>query len=156
MNAEILWLLLGIAAVLAEVLAVAPGIGLLFTGLGALGVSLLLYSLPGGEVSLVGQLTWFLGFTALWAVLLWRPLKRWRMPSPHSGTYHNIVGDQATVAGEGLSAGRTGQVNWSGTVMNAVLSADAGVESVPPGAPVRIMAVQGNTLSVSPLPPPSA
>lgn len=149
---ELLWLLLGIAAVLAEVLAVAPGIGLLFTGLGALGVSLLLYSLPGADISLLGQLTWFLAFTAVWAVLLWKPMKRWRMPSAKSGTYSNIVGDRATVGAEGLRKGEQGQVTWSGTVMNAELADDAAVQSVPAGEIVKIVAVQGNTFFVKPSP----
>ncbi len=149
---ELLWLLLGIAAVLAEVLAVAPGIGLLFTGLGALGVSLLLYSLPGAEISLLGQLTWFLAFTAVWAVLLWKPLKRWRMPSPHSGTYSNIVGDRATVGTEGLRRGQQGQVIWSGTLMNAELADDATLEDLPAGATVKVAAVRGNTLIVKNIP----
>jgi len=147
-DAEFLWLLLGIAAILAEVLAVAPGVGLLFTGLGALCVSLLLYSMPGTELSLVGQLTWFLGFTAAWAVLLWKPMKRLRMPSSKSGTYNNIVGDRATVAGTGLVKGQAGQVTWSGTLMNAELAPAATVETLPAGAVVEIVAVQGNTLIV--------
>jgi membrane protein implicated in regulation of membrane protease activity len=149
---ELLWLLLGIAAVLAEVLAVAPGIGLLFTGLGALGVSLLLYSLPGADISLLGQLTWFLAFTAVWAVLLWKPMKRWRMPSAKSGTYSNIVGDRATVGAEGLRKGEQGQVTWSGTVMNAELADDATLEDLPAGATVEVAAVRGNTLIVKNIP----
>jgi membrane protein implicated in regulation of membrane protease activity len=151
MSAAFLWLLLGIAAILAEILAVAPGIGLLFTGLGALCVSLLLYSLPMTEVSMLGQLTWFLGFTVVWAALLWRPLKRWRMPSAKSGTYSNMIGDRATVAGSGLVKGQSGQVTWSGTLMNAAFAPEVTVETLPAGAAVEIVAVQGNTLVVRPL-----
>ena len=150
MNAAFLWLLFGGVTILAEVLAVAPGVGLLFTGLGALCVSLLLYSLPDTGISLVGQLTWFLGFTAGWAVLLWKPMKRLRMPSSKSGTYNNIVGDRATVAGTGLVKGQAGQVAWSGTLMNAELAPAVTVATLPVGAVVEIVAVQGNTFIVQP------
>jgi len=150
MNAAFLWLLFGVVTILAEVLAVAPGVGLLFSGLGALCVSLLLYSLPDTGMSLVGQLTWFLGFTVAWAVLLWKPMKRWRMPSSKSGTYHNIVGDRATVAGGGLVKGQVGQVAWSGTLMNAELAPAVTVATLPVGAVVEVVAVQGNTFIVQP------
>ncbi len=146
--AELVWLILGTLAVLAEVLAVAPGIGLLFSGLGALCVGLLLYSLPTTDFSLLGQVTWFLGFTVLWAVALWKPLKRWRMPSARGQTYSNMLGERATVAGDGLRKGETGQVAWSGTIMNAMLAPEVTVTLLPAGATVEIVAVRGTMLIV--------
>jgi membrane protein implicated in regulation of membrane protease activity len=151
MAPELLWLALGIVAILVEVLAVAPGIGLLFSGFGALCVALLLYSLPGHDISTLGQLVWFLGFTVAWGVMLWKPLKRWRMPSSKSGTYSNMVGDRAIVINAPLTRATGGQVMWSGAIMNAELAPDSHTDTLPPDTAVEIVAVRGNTLLVKPV-----
>jgi membrane protein implicated in regulation of membrane protease activity len=148
---DFLWLLFGIVLILLEVTAVAPGIGLLFTGLGALCTALLLYSLSVHDISIVGQLVWFLAFSIFWAFVLWNPIKRWRMSSGKGAVYNNIIGDKATIAESGLKKGKGGQALWSGTRMNARLTPEDAVLDLPPGALVEIIAVEGNTLIVKSL-----
>jgi membrane protein implicated in regulation of membrane protease activity len=140
------WLAAGAVLMLMEVLLV-PGIGFLFMGLAAVITGLLVWAGVSAE-NIYGQFAWFFGFTIVWAVLLWKTLKSFRL-NPKAGQYDNIVGTDAVVHGTPLVRGVTGQVQWSGTLMNAELTDDAPGE-IPVGAKVEIAAVKGNTVFVRP------
>jgi membrane protein implicated in regulation of membrane protease activity len=146
LSPSLVWLIIGIAAMLVEILAIIPGIGVLFMGLAALSVSILVATEMGADLSLVGQSAWFFGLTVVFAVVLWKPLKRWRISSAKGETYNNMVGDKAVVVENPLQQGVMGKVRWSGTVMNAKLHQDAVTATV--DATVEIVAVEGNTLIV--------
>lgn len=143
---SLVWLIIGIVAMLIEILAIIPGIGLLFIGLAALSVSILVTTEMGATIGLIGQCVWFFGLTVAYAVVLWKPLKRWRLSSAKSETYNNMVGDKAVVLENPLQQGVMGKVRWSGTVMNAKLHQDGVTAAV--DATVEIVAVEGNILIV--------
>lgn len=147
MENSALWLLAGAVLVALEAFG-APGVGLLFAGLAAFAVALLI---KAGMVDSAGyalQCVWFFGLTAAWAALLWKPMRRWRAGSGRA-EYHNIVGDSAVVAAGGLARGAVGQVEWSGTLMRAQIAVQEAAEFIEAGANVRITGVEGNTLFVT-------
>lgn len=143
------WLLLGVVLVAVEAFAI-PGIGFFFfAGFGALSLSLLLAGGIVGEEAWIAQLAWFCACSAGWALLLWKPLKRWKT-SKHSGeAYHNIIGHKALIVGA-LEKGKTGTVRWSGTLMQARLAAESEASMLQEGTEVIITAVEGTTLTVKP------
>ncbi len=66
--AEIYWLVIGIALLALEM--VVPGFILFFFGLGALVVSVALWFVPEGSLSIIGQIGIFLGFSLVSFALL--------------------------------------------------------------------------------------
>jgi membrane protein implicated in regulation of membrane protease activity len=114
--------------------------------LGALSVSILLATEQAAALSPIAQIAWFFGFTILFGLLLWKPLKRWRLPSAKSDSYSNMIGDTVVVEELRLSQGIVGKVKWSGTVMNAELAPERATAEV--GEKLEIIAVKGNTLVV--------
>ena len=145
-----IWLVMGLVMVALEVFAIS-GVGLLFAGLGALMVGLLLevgYIAPD-NISV--QLVAFFGFTAAWTGMLWKPLQK-MLKGKHADKqgYSDMVGHTATVAGKPLVKGGIGQASWSGTIMTCKLDDSSDVVEVPIGAPVEITAVVGSMLVVKP------
>jgi membrane protein implicated in regulation of membrane protease activity len=143
-----LWLGAGILFLLAEALGVS-GVGLMFAGLGAITVGVILsFELIAAEATLMQFIAFFIT-SAAWTLLLWKPLQKFRL-SQRSGGYSNMVGDTAYIGSHGLARGETGEASWSGTIMKAQLAPDAGAEKLEGGAPVIITDVTGNTLIVKP------
>jgi membrane protein implicated in regulation of membrane protease activity len=142
-----LWLMIGAGLILLEVLG-ASGIGLLFGGLAALIVAVLIEAGTIGESNLILQGALWFAITATCAVLLFRPLKKWRT-NPHAkDTFENIIGTHATVASGGLMIGKPGKVMWSGTLMNAQVTPECGIGAFLEGDTVTVCAVKGNQLIV--------
>lgn len=146
MTPSILWLAAGAAMLALEAFGV-PGIGFLFAGLAAIIVGVAINSDVVGETAYVAQGALFFTFTAIFAALLWKKLKSWRV-NPASKEYQNMVGDTATIALSGLQKGALGQVRWSGTLMQAELDASEPAHGLPEGARVVITGVKGNVLVV--------
>jgi membrane protein implicated in regulation of membrane protease activity len=146
-----LWLGFGAFLIVFEAVTM-PGLGLFLAGIGAFCTGLLVKAGITSEGALGAQVAWFFGLTALWTAVLWKPLLKFRMNGRHHDgiELNNMVGGTATVGEHGLARGRTGQVTWSGTLMNAELEASAAVESLPAGALVVIKSVSGTTLTVIP------
>jgi membrane protein implicated in regulation of membrane protease activity len=142
----LLWIILGLVAVSAEIFAVLPGVGLLFVGLAGFSVAIVLATIE--NLTPVWQLIAFLGFVLLYASILWKPLKRWRMPSANSVPYNNMIGEKAVVVAADIYQGTVGKVTWSGTTMNAQLDNASTLEKVMVGQTVEITSVQGNTLII--------
>lgn len=142
MMTTLLWLLAGAVFLALEAFGV-PGMGLLFVGLGALLTGLMIELGILASADIVWQLASLFVNSSLLAVLLWKPLKRWRMARCDL-PYTNMIGDAATVIGT-LSAEGTGEVRWSGTTMIARLESGGPLGD---GAPVTITAVSGNVLTV--------
>lgn len=150
-NPGYLWLTFGALLIVLEV-ATVPGLGLFLGGLGALCTGILI---AAGWIDMAAtalQFTAFFAFTIAWTLALWKPLMKFRTSSKSGTTkFNNMVGDTAVVHGErGLRRGETGQVSWSGTLMNAQLDKHAQVDALEAGAQVEIKAVSGNTLTVIP------
>ena len=113
------WLMIGALLIFLEI-AFVQGIGLLFAGLGAICVGVLLSA--GMAKELIDQFIMFFIFTAIWTALLWKPLKKF-IKGKNSG-YNDMVGATAIVYGEDLSKGKIGKVKWSGTIMKCKLEDD--------------------------------
>ena len=143
----ILWLVFGVALLIAE--AVVAGFGFLFAGCGALTVGLLLNL---GVISIDDSLVQFVVFfatTALWALLLWKPVQKLKN-SKNKTSYNNIIGQIVEVVNNGLSKDNYGEVLWSGTVMRAKLAHNSSVESVEIGAKMLVQDIIGNVLIIVP------
>jgi membrane protein implicated in regulation of membrane protease activity len=138
-----IWLIAGVIMALAELHI--TGIGFFFLGLGAITVGTSLWFHAVAEDAMVTQWVIFFGAAAVWAILLWKPIQKYRRPAPG---YDNIVG-QTAYAGSPVTR-NDGEVTWSGTIMKARLADNASAETVLPGSPVTVVAVQGATLIVEP------
>lgn len=151
LTASIIWLLIGMMCLALEAFGVS-GVGFFFAGLAALGVGLVVETGLAGSDAYLAQFAWFFGFTALFAALLWKPLRRWHSRRGMAGVSADggLIGARALVAGSGLEPGREGQVSWSGTLMTAELAAGI-TQAVPAGETVLIVEVNGAKLIVRPL-----
>lgn len=142
----IFWLLTGALFIFLEAMAM-PGVGFLFAGLAALTVGgLLQFGVVDGSQYLL-QAAIFLGTSFVWAAILWVPLQKF-LKKQKNENFSNIVGDVATIYNSPLVKGKVGEVKWSGTIMQAVLSGSANVDKLDEGVLVKIIAVQGNILEV--------
>jgi membrane protein implicated in regulation of membrane protease activity len=144
-----LWLIIGGLLLALEAFG-APGIGLLFGGLAAVMVGMLMQAGIVGAEDIVLQIGVWFGFTVVIALLLWKPLKRWRSPKSDTKEFHNIIGDTAVVFAAELVRGSTGQARWSGTIMQAEIDPVADATRIEEGTIVEITQVRGNTLYVRP------
>ncbi|MDE3016622.1 MAG: NfeD family protein [Pseudomonadota bacterium] len=143
-----LWLAAGVLLVLFDALHLG-GVGLFFAGLGAIIAGVSLWFGIVGEDAHVAQWLVFFAATALWSLVLWKPMRKFR--HRHNGNYSNIVGETAYVGSSGLTRKKGGEVTWSGTIMKARLS-DGAPEALEAGAPVVVTDIQGATLIVKPTP----
>lgn len=145
-----IWLVVGALLMALEAFG-APGIGLLFGGIAAVLVGILLQT---GVLSLADytlQFALWFAFTSVAALVLWKPMQRWRSkPSDGHPAFHNMVGDHATVVEGELVRGSTGQARWSGTIMLAEIDPMADSTRIAEGEIVEITSVRGNTLYVRP------
>lgn len=146
MSPYILWLALGVVCFIIETLVVS-GVGFLFAGLAALTAGSALTAFP--EMPALQQWMVFFISGILWATLLWRPLQKLRGKGPKH-RYHNMIGDTAYIAANGLKKDEVGEATWSGTIMKARLADDVTMEQIAGGTEVQIANVTGNTLIVRP------
>ncbi len=141
-NINHLWLIAGAVLVIFEFF-IAPGVGFLFAGLGAITVGALL------QAGLINEQIWqwiiFLAATLVWLLVLYKPLARFKMSKDHK-PFSDMVGRKAILVNS-LLPGETGQVKWSGTLMNARLDPSV-KESIAGGAEVVITHVEGNVVLV--------
>lgn len=146
MNIIFLWALFGAFAIALEAGGIS-GIGLFFAGLAGFCVATLISYNVILPQDFTLQLVWFFGLTALWAVVLWKPLQR-ILNAPSQEAVPDLVGDTALLTTD-LIRGQKGQAQWSGTLMNAELSENEPSNALPAGTRVYIVKVVGNTLVVS-------
>ncbi len=146
MSPYILWLAFGVASFMVEALIVS-GVGFLFVGLAALTAGSMLTALP--ELTLLQQWIVFFISGIIWALLLWKPLQKFRGKGAKN-SYSNMIGDTAYIGANGLKKGDTGEATWSGTIMKAKLADNTTVNEVSGGSEVVIAEVTGNTLLVRP------
>ena len=139
------WFAFGVFLIVLEVMLI-PGIGSIFAGLGAVTVGGFL--LAGGWIDTTSsQFIVFFLSTGVWAVLLWKPLKKF-VGGEDSG-FDDMIGGTAVVFGDALESGKTGQVKWSGTIMKCNLYSEAdGLQTIEPGSEVSIKEVSKGVLIV--------
>ncbi len=146
-NLMVIWLVAGVVLLIAEM--GVPGVGLLFAGCGSLTVGMLLnFSIISPEDKLLQALV-FVVSTAVWAVILWKPIQKLKL-GKGKATYHNIIGETAVVGEKGLHKIHGGEVVWSGANMKAKLAEPVTVEKLESGAQVVIKDISGNVLTVAP------
>ena len=151
-NIAVIWLVAGAICVLIEAFS-APGIGFLFAGLAAIAVGGLVSIAALDPDNILVQIAWFFAFTAMWAAVLWKPMKRLHYKTSDK-EYKNIIGNTAIVKGEPLTKKSAGKVDWSGTIMKARVAKDSIAESIPVGEEVRIVSVEGSKFLVKTLDEP--
>ena len=143
------WFLVGILIVVIDALHLG-GVGLLFAGLGAITVGIAIAcGLVTNDALDEAQGVIFFVTSAIWAVLLWKPLQKLRIPKA-GREYQNIVGGMAYVGSAGLSRKTGGEVTWSGTIMRAEMAPGIAAEALEAGSKVEIVSVVGATLIVKP------
>lgn len=143
------WLVLGVICIAVEALGLS-GVGFFFAGLASICVAVLAEAGLVGQSSYLAQFAWFFALTAVWAAILWKPIRRYYTLKKHSGGFSNIVGDTAIVTGDGLVKGKEGTVIWSGTIMKAEITPGAHIEHAGTGGQVIIVDVKGAKLIVEP------
>lgn len=145
------WLAFGALLIAFEAFT-APGLGIFLGGLGAICAGILIKAGVVGTDDIAMQFACFFAFTAFWAVVLWKPLMKFRSGGKNKTTegYSDIIGSSAVVGDAGLKRGEPGQVKWSGTLMSAELDDSAAVKELPAGAQVTIKSVSGNVFKVIP------
>jgi membrane protein implicated in regulation of membrane protease activity len=134
-----IWLIVGLICLAIEFTKL-PGIGFLFLGLGSLINSVLVYNYPFFEEH---QYTSFGLVSFLSFILLWWPLKKY-MYKKSPGSHFSLVGSEVEVYANPIMQGHTGQVKWSGTIMNAKLVSNSLPAEV--GEILVVTEVQGNVL----------
>ena len=133
-----IWLIAGGILLFLE-FTLAPAIGFLFLGIGAV-VTGFLIGFGIAEDSLWQWISCF-AVTVISAVLLWKPMKNWR--SNPSKNFSDMRGD-IVVLKTPLKAGKKGSALWNGAVMKARLAKDA--SELKEGQEAEIVDVQGNVL----------
>jgi membrane protein implicated in regulation of membrane protease activity len=142
------WFIFSVILLLLEVSGVS-GIGLLFGGIAAGAVGVLVETRILAQDMLVIQWgVWFF-LTAFIAIGLFRPMQKWRTNPKSQDSFSNMVGTTAKVAAGGLMLGKPGRVTWSGTLMNAIIAEGSPQEAFFEGDIVKVVDVRGNQLLVT-------
>lgn len=141
-NPSLTWLAIGVVVIVLEFFA-APGLGIVFAGMGAIVVGALLEF--GLIESFNAQLLTFAVATGLWALFLWKPLKRMIANKAAGKGESHIIGTEAIVAKGGVNK-VAGNAKWSGTIMKARLAKDAKVEKLQEGDLAEVVDLDGSTL----------
>lgn len=137
---EIIWYIAGGILLVIE-LMLAPAVGFLFAGLGALVVG---FAISIGVLNdYIMQWIVFFASTIIWAIFLWKPMKNWRQN--HNQSFNDIRGEKVKIIGA-LAEGKTGKARWSGTDMKARL--EDGAKPLEDGAEAEIVDIKGNVLIV--------
>jgi membrane protein implicated in regulation of membrane protease activity len=142
-----IWFFIGIALIMIEFFI--PAIGFLFIGFGALINAIAIYYYPG----LVEYQISSLGIISLFCFLvLWWPLKIFvygqKGEKANKKEFFEVVGNRVVVCKAPLHPGQSGQVAWSGTIMNARL-AENEQKIADVGQNLYVKKIEGNVLICS-------
>jgi membrane protein implicated in regulation of membrane protease activity len=149
-NVSYYWFALSVVLILLEVTGV-DGVGLLFGGIAAGIVGVLVETQVIAQGSLTIQWSVWFFITAFVAIGLYKPMQKWRTNPNSKDNFSNMIGNTAKVATGGLMLGKPGKVYWSGTLMNAAIAEGATQEAFFEGDMVQIADVRGNQLLVVPI-----
>ena len=148
---ELIWLAVGFALIVVE-LSVAPGVGLLFAGMAGITLGGLLAFDVVSDLNFSEQLLYFCVLTVAWALVLWKPLKKYLHSS--TGSFDMYVGTNAEVVDEPLIKTNTGKVQWSGSQMRAKVHLDAQIDEIAVGQEVYIHEMKNGVMYVDIVPVP--
>jgi membrane protein implicated in regulation of membrane protease activity len=139
-----IWFICGATLIVIDIFFL-NAIWVMFAGLGAITVGAVLVG--GGLDGLIAQFVTFFLATGVWSLLLWNPLKKF-MGGKGTG-FTDMVGSSAIVYGNALEYDHTGQIKWSGTVLNCRLESNAeGMTKIEPGTEVTISGVSKGVILV--------
>jgi membrane protein implicated in regulation of membrane protease activity len=140
-----IWAIVAVVLIAIEVTAIS-GIGFLFAGFSALTVSILIkFGILETDAILI-QIAVFLVATALWAGLLWKPVKKlFKRGEKLADTY---AGSEAVVHDAPLIKGEIGNVRWSGTIMRAAIRSESTQDSINSGHKVWVHSMNEGVLQV--------
>lgn len=142
-NPAVIWFLIGLALLLAELLL--PGLIVLFFGLGAwvAGLAFLIF-----DLSFNGQLIVFMLASLLSLVLMRRSLQKrwWQKQHPVNELADEFLGRTCQVTVAILPGPGGGKVNFKGTTWKALAN-----EEIPAGQTVRIIGKDSIVLLVEPV-----
>lgn len=141
-NPAYIWLAVGVLVIVLEFF-VAPGLGIVFAGMGAIVVGALLEM--GVIESVMAQIMSFCAATAVWALILWKPLKGALARKAVGKGGSHIVGTTATAAKGGVNK-VAGNAKWSGTIMKARLEEGSALERLEEGKHAEVIDLDGSTL----------
>ncbi len=147
MDAMYIWLIAGVVFFALEAIGIS-GIGFLFAGFGATTVGTLVFYGALTPENTITQFIVFFAATAIWTVLLWKPIQQFRLRNPARG-YNNMIGETAYVGASGIDE-KGGEVTWSGTIMKAQIANGVAVKRMEAGSQVTIVDIVGTTLMVKP------
>lgn len=145
-HAHVFYLIAGLSFVLELTLIGLSG-PLLFFAIASFITGILITTgiISGWEVELFA-----LGIlTAITALLLWKPLKKFQDSGGGSDTSSDMIGRQVPVSSKITL--REGSIRYSGVNWSSRLADDSEVESIPKGEVCIISSVDGNVMLVKPL-----
>ncbi len=142
MSITTLFLIIGGALIIAEIVADFSIVWLLLLGVAAFLVSITDYFYGLTPYSALG---FYLLFTATLVVVLYKPVKRYTRRG-HKTPAHDMIGRQVTVT-KAVSMEIGGMVNFSGTSWNAVLAENC-QEEKQPDTTATVVSVKDITLYV--------
>lgn len=145
-NPVLLWAIVASVLVVIELTIVGIGIGLLFLGLGAYLTAVILWLGFIEPNNYIAQFSSFFLGSAFFTAILWKPLKKLKNSSKES--YHDMIGQYATVIQSPLLQNKKGTVKWSGSVMKARIAADSENTEFAIDTEVIIKDVKGSTVFV--------
>ncbi|MFT6346114.1 MAG: hypothetical protein ACJA02_000338 [Myxococcota bacterium] len=140
------WLILGIVFLVLDIFATS--VIFLFVSLAAILVGGLIYFGVILEDNFYAQLATFLIACFAWAILLWIPVKKLRKKI-YTKKYNDVVGSEAILE-EDAQYGKYFKLKWSGVYMQAKIDEQFKDATLKKGDIVKITAVNGNRLTVSP------
>ncbi len=141
---EQLWLtILGVVSIILE-MGFISGIGFLFIGIGALSVAGLIEFNIINKDNLLSILLALVSLSSLYFLIFWKFFKKAHMQTLKN--YNDIIGKEAVVIYSDIKGHTTGNVKWSGTIMNAQLVDTS--DFVKEGETVKIIKVKGNILFI--------
>jgi inner membrane protein len=146
MNAEF-WFLLGLVLIVLEVV-MGFTIVLLFTSLAAFTVGFIMYWKFMVFEGIYWQFAAFFALTVIWALILWKPLKRLKERNSKHGNVQNFVGQSVEVIDADLTKINPGNAKWSGTIVKAIIHPDFREEKLPVGTIAKIVDVRDNVFVV--------
>ena len=141
-----IWMIIGFLLIFIELIKL-PGFGFIFLGLGGLTLSIVMAS-EKFNLGLYEQLVAFAVFTTIWCALLWKPIKKFTLKLHSDKAYKDMIDEEVVVIGDKITPGLMGQVKWSGTIMNATLTAHE-TRTANVGEILVIKEIMGNILICS-------
>lgn len=143
------WSFIGMILMAIEILLM-PGMGILFSGFGAITVAFLIYNdMENMTGNLGGQIMNFLMATGFWSTILWYPLKTFYGYSAED-EYKHIIGTIGTVQ-KLFTRDEIGSLTWSGSLVRCKIDPESKSDQIDAKSHVKITNVVDGIYIVKPV-----